>query len=72
MCILNVLLHLKFKLDNTAAFVHADVEEDKHVYVEMSHGFRKQDKVLKPKKTFMGCNKVPCILALFHREDESV
>ena len=53
--ILEILLDLKSKQgDVTAAFLHADLEEDEKVYVRMPQGFRKSGKVLKLKKTLYG------------------
>ena len=55
-----MLLGLKSKQgDITAAFVHADIEEGENIYVEMPHGFRKQGKVLKLKKTLYGLHQSP-------------
>ena len=66
MLILEVLLGLKSKQgDITAAFVHADVEKDENIYVEMPHGFRKQGKVLKLKKTLYGLQQRPRAFWLF-------
>eukprot|EP00804_Cyclotella_cryptica_P004230 CCRYP_014577-RA/>CCRYP_014577-RA protein AED:0.25 eAED:0.60 QI:0/-1/0/1/-1/0/1/0/258 len=60
MLILEVLLGLKSKQSNiTAAFVHADVEKGKNIYVEMPRGFKKQGKVLKLKKTLYGLSQSP-------------
>ena len=74
MLILEVILGLKSKQGNIiAAFVHADVEEGENIYVEVPHGFRKQGKVLKPKKTLYGFAPTSkSFLALSHREDELV
>ena len=68
MLILEVLLGLKSKQgDIIAAFVHADVEKGENIYVEMTCGFRKQEKVLKLKKTLYGLHQSPRAL-----EDELV
>lgn len=58
--ILEILLQLKSKQgDVTAAFLHADLEENEKVYVEMPLGFRKKGKVLKLKKTLYGLRQSP-------------
>ena len=45
MLILKVLLGLKSKQgDMTAAFLHADLDEGKRVFVEMPHGFKQEEK----------------------------
>jgi hypothetical protein len=55
MLILEVLLGLKSKQgDVTAAFLHATLGPDEHVYCEMPLGFKIQGKVLKLKKTLYG------------------
>ena len=60
MLILEVLLGLKSNQgDVTAAFLHADLEEGKNVFVEMPKGFEQyakndRKKVLKLKKTIYG------------------
>jgi len=65
MLILEVLLELKSKQgDITAAFLHADLEEDEKVYVEMPKGFEQYDKrgrkkVLKLRKTLYGLRQSP-------------
>jgi len=60
MLILEVLLKLKSKQgDVTAAFLHADLNENEKAYVEMPLGFRKPDKVLKLKKTLYGLRQSP-------------
>jgi hypothetical protein len=52
MLILEVLLELKSKQgDVTAAFLHALLGPNKHIYSEMPLGFRITGKVLKLKKT---------------------
>ena len=45
--------------DVTAAFLHADLNEDEKVYVEMPLGFRKKGKYLKLKKTLYGLDQRP-------------
>ncbi|KAL7484898.1 hypothetical protein ACHAW6_010517, partial [Cyclotella cf. meneghiniana] len=53
--ILEFILGLKSKQgDITAGLVHAEVEEGENIDVEMPHGFKKQGKVLKLKKTIFG------------------
>ena len=53
--ILEVLLQLKSKQgDVIAAFLHADLEKNEKVYVEMPLGFWTKGKVLKLKKTLYG------------------
>ena len=60
MLILEVLLDLKSKQgDVTAAFLHADLEENKEVYVNMPRGFEKTGKVLKLRKTLYGLRQSP-------------
>jgi len=60
MLILEVLLNLKSKQgDVTAAFLHADVEENENIYVHMPRGFSKPGKVLKLKKTLYGLRQSP-------------
>ena len=52
MLILEILLQLKSKQgDVTVAFLHAELGENKKVYIEMPIGFRQQDEVLKLKFT---------------------
>jgi len=69
MLILEVLLGLKSKQgDITAAFVHADVEQGENIFVEMPHGFRKQGKVLKLKKTLYGLRQSPRAFWLYLTE----
>jgi hypothetical protein len=54
MLILEVLLGLKSKLgDVTAAFLHALLGPNKHIYCEMPFGFRIPGKVLQLKKISM-------------------
>ena len=54
MLILEILLNVKLKQDNvTAAFLHANLEKDEKVFVEMPLGFRKKGNVLKLRKLFM-------------------
>ena len=62
----------------TAAFLHADLDEKKKVYVRMPLGFRKEGKVLKLKRLRMALtgfrtmshicnhlnNKLPCEFAI--------
>ena len=58
--ILEILLKLKSKQgDVTADFLHADINEDEKMYVEMPLGFRKKGKYLKLKKTLYGLKKKP-------------
>ena len=58
--ILEVLLKLKSKQgDVTAAFLHAELNENEKVYVEMPVGFKKDGKVLKLKKTLYGLRQSP-------------
>ena len=65
MLILEVLLGLKSKQgDVTAAFLHADIGEDKNVFVEMPAGFVQRDKhgkkkVLKLRCTLYGLRQSP-------------
>ena len=60
MLILEVLLDLKSKQgDVTAAFLHADLDENEQVYIEMPQGFRKKGKVLKLRKTLYGLRQSP-------------
>jgi hypothetical protein len=60
MLILEVLLGLKSKQgDITAAFLHAEVEEDRNIYVEMPRGFRKPGKVLRLKRWLYGNRESP-------------
>ena len=57
---LEVLLQLKSKQgDFIAAFLHADLEENEKVYVEMTLGFWTKGKVLKLKKTLYGLRQSP-------------
>ena len=66
MLILEVFLGLKSKQgDIIAAFVHADVEEGKNIYVEIPGGFRKQEKALKLKKTLYGLHQSPIAFWLY-------
>ena len=58
--ILEVLLGLKSKQGNvTAAFLHASLGPNEHVYCEMPLGFRIPGKVLKLKKTLYGLRQSP-------------
>ena len=60
MLILEVLLGLKSKQgDVLAAFLHATLPDDEHVYIEMPVGFRQPGKVLKLKKTLYGLCQSP-------------
>ena len=60
MLILEVLLGLKSKQgDVTAAFLHADLDENEEVYVKMPLGFRKLGKCLKLRKTLYGLRQSP-------------
>ena len=60
MLILEVLLELKSKQgDVTAAFLHAKLEDNERVYVEMPRGFRKEGKVLSLKSTLYGLRQSP-------------
>ena len=60
MLILEVLLDLKSKQgDVPAAFLHANLEENKEVYVNMPRGFKKTGKVLKLRKTLYGLRQSP-------------
>ena len=60
MLILEVLLGLKSKQgDVTAAFLHATLGKDEHIYCEMPLGFRIPGKVLKLKKTLYGLRQSP-------------
>ena len=60
MLILEVLLGLTVKQgDVTAEFLHANIDENEEVYVEMPLGFCQQGKVLKLKKTFYGLLQSP-------------
>ena len=65
MLILEVLLGLKSKQgDVTAAFLHADLEEGKNVFVDMPKGFEQyakngRKKVFKLKKTLYGLRQSP-------------
>jgi hypothetical protein len=61
MLILEVLLGLKSKQgDVTAAFLHALLGPNEHIYCEMPLGFRIPGKVLKLKKTLYGLRQPPC------------
>jgi hypothetical protein len=61
MLILEVLLGLKSKQgDVTAAFLHALLGPNEHIYCEMPLGFRIPGKVLKLKKTLYGLHQSPC------------
>eukprot|EP00804_Cyclotella_cryptica_P014176 CCRYP_005607-RA/>CCRYP_005607-RA protein AED:0.08 eAED:0.03 QI:0/-1/0/1/-1/0/1/0/138 len=69
MLILEVLLKLKSKQgDITAVFGHAVVEEGKNMYMAMPHGFRKQGKGLKLKKTLYGLCQSPRAFWLYLTE----
>lgn len=65
MLVLEVLLGLKSKQgDVTCAFLHADLDENEKVYVEMPQGFKQRGKngnykVLKLKKTLYGLRQSP-------------
>ena len=60
MLILEVLLGLKSKQgDVTAAFLHAKLEDNERVYVEMPRGFKKPGKVLSLKSTLYGLRQSP-------------
>lgn len=60
MLILEVLLDLKSKQgDVTAAFLHAEVEDDRKIYVNMPLGFRKKGKCLRLKRYLYGLNDSP-------------
>ncbi len=65
MLILEVLLGFKSNQgDVIAAFLHADLEEDKNVFLEMPKGFEQYakngcKKVLKLKKTLYGLRLIP-------------
>ena len=60
MLILEVLLGLKSKQgDVTAAFLHAKLEDNERVYVEMPQGFKKPGKVLSLKSTLYGLRQSP-------------
>ena len=60
MLILEVLLDLKSKQgDVTAAFLHADLEENEEVFVRMPRGFERPGKVLRLKKTLYGLRQSP-------------
>ena len=55
MLILEILLELKSKQgDVTAAFLHANLEENEEVYVKIPGDFEEPGKVLKLKKTLNG------------------
>ena len=59
MLILEILLELKSKQgDFTAAFFHANLEENEEVYVKMPCAFEKPEKVLKLKKTLYGLHQL--------------
>jgi hypothetical protein len=56
-----VLLMLKSKQgDVIAAFLHALLGPNEHIYCEMPLGFRIPGKVLKLKKTLYGLRQSPC------------
>ncbi len=60
MLILEILLQLKSKQgDVTAAFLHAELGENKKVYIVMPIGFRQQGKVLKLKFTLHELHQPP-------------
>ncbi len=60
MQILEISLELKSKQgDVTAEFLHADLEENKEVYVKIPHDLEKPGKVLKLKKTLYGLRQSP-------------
>ena len=60
MLILEVLLDLKSKQgDVTAAFLHAHLDEDEKVYVEMPLGFKQPGKVLSLRRTLYGLRQSP-------------
>lgn len=60
MLILEILLQLKSKQgDVTAAFLHAELGENKKVYIVMPIGFRQQGKVLKLKFTLHELQQPP-------------
>ena len=60
MLILEVLLGLKSNRgDVTAAFLNAELGEDKEVYVEMPKGFRQEGKCLRLRRTLYGLRKSP-------------
>ena len=60
MLILEVLLALKLKQgDITAVFLHANLEEEENVFVEMPLGFQKKGKALKLKKTLYDLHQAP-------------
>ena len=60
MSILEILLKLRLNQgDVTAAFLHAGLNQDKKVYVEMPLGFRKKGKCLKFKKTSLWTSTTP-------------
>ena len=62
MLVLEVLLGLKSKQgDVLAAFLHADLPENEHVYIEMPQGFRQPGKVLKLKKTLYSLRQSPVL-----------
>ncbi len=61
MLILEVLLGLKSKQDDvTAAFLHALLGSNEHIYCEMPLGFRIPGKVLKQKTTLYGLCQSHC------------
>ena len=45
--------------DNTAAFLHDNLEEEQNAFVEMPLGFWKKEKVLKLKSTLYGLHQDP-------------
>ena len=60
MLILEVLLDLKSKQgDVTAAFLHAHLDENEKVYVEMPLGFKQPGKVLSLRRTLYGLRQSP-------------
>ena len=69
MFILEVLLGLKSKQGGiTAEFVYADVDEGDNIYVEMPHGFKKNEKVLKLKTALYGLHQSPRAFQLYLTE----
>ena len=58
--ILEMLLGLKSKQgDVTAAFLHADLDDNEKMFVRMPQGFRKEGKFLKLNKTLYGLRQSP-------------
>ena len=58
--ILSCILQLKTKqVDYTAAFLHAPIEDDSHVYVEQPRGFQEPGKVLKLNRCLYGLKQSP-------------